>query len=142
MVTTTTDRHDRRSERRSSRSTGAQDQGQRPRSGAPPQLSQHRRGLRLDRDHHRLRDLGAGYVPDLADREDGAHQNAVAGLVALALIVPLSSRVFDLSVGNAVGLCNVIVAWLLVNQGMPMVLAIPADDLRRDPDRGSPTGSS
>jgi ribose transport system permease protein len=52
------------------------------------------------------------------------NQNAVAGLVALALIVPLSSRVFDLSVGNAVGLCNVIVAWLLVNQGMPMILAI------------------
>jgi ribose transport system permease protein len=52
------------------------------------------------------------------------NQNAVSGLVALALIVPLSSRVFDLSVGNAVGLCNVIVAWLLVNQGMPMGLAI------------------
>jgi ribose transport system permease protein len=52
------------------------------------------------------------------------NQNAVSGLVALALIVPLSSRVFDLSVGNAVGLCNVIVAWLLVNQGMPMGFAI------------------
>ncbi|MEY2442927.1 MAG: ribose transport system permease protein, partial [bacterium] len=52
------------------------------------------------------------------------NQNAIAGLVALALIVPLSARVFDLSVGNLMGLTNVIVAWLLVEQGVPMGLAI------------------
>jgi ribose transport system permease protein len=52
------------------------------------------------------------------------NQNAIAGLVALALVVPLSARVFDLSVGNALGLCNVIVAWLLVRKGVPMVPAI------------------
>jgi ribose transport system permease protein len=52
------------------------------------------------------------------------NQNAIAGLVALALVVPLSARVFDLSVGSALGLCNVIVAWLLVDQGMPLGLAI------------------
>jgi ribose transport system permease protein len=52
------------------------------------------------------------------------NQNAISGLIALALIVPLSARIFDLSVGNAMGLCNVIVAWLLVNQGVPMGLAI------------------
>ncbi len=52
------------------------------------------------------------------------NQNAIAGLVALALVVPLSARVFDLSVGNAMGLCNVVIAWLLVNQGVPMVPAI------------------
>ena len=52
------------------------------------------------------------------------NQNAISGLVALALVVPLSARIFDLSVGAALGLCNVIVAWLLVNQGVPMVPAI------------------
>jgi ribose transport system permease protein len=52
------------------------------------------------------------------------NQNAISGLVALALVVPLSARVFDLSVGNALGLCNVIVAWLLVKQGVPMIPAI------------------
>lgn len=52
------------------------------------------------------------------------NQNAIAGLMALALIVPLSAQIFDLSVGNAMGLCNIIVAWLLVKQGMPMGLAI------------------
>lgn len=52
------------------------------------------------------------------------NQNATAGLVALALVVPLSARMFDLSVGSALGLCNVIVAWLLVNQGMSVPVAI------------------
>ena len=52
------------------------------------------------------------------------NQNAIAGLVALALVVPLSARVFDLSVGNAMGLCNVVIAWLLVKGGVPMVPAI------------------
>jgi ribose transport system permease protein len=52
------------------------------------------------------------------------NQNAIAGLVALALVVPLSARVFDLSVGNALGLCNVIIAWLLVEQKVPMGFAI------------------
>lgn len=52
------------------------------------------------------------------------NQSAIAGLMALALVVPLSARVFDLSVGNAMGLCNVIIAWLMVNQGVPMAAAI------------------
>jgi ribose transport system permease protein len=52
------------------------------------------------------------------------NQNAIAGLVALALVVPLSARIFDLSVGNAMGLCNVVIAWLLVDQGMPIGIAI------------------
>lgn len=52
------------------------------------------------------------------------NQNAISGIIALALVVPLSARVFDLSVGNAMGLCSVIVAWLLVEQGVPIVPAI------------------
>jgi ribose transport system permease protein len=52
------------------------------------------------------------------------NQNAIAGLMALALIVPLSAQIFDLSVGNAMGLCNMIIAWLLVDQGMAIAPAI------------------
>jgi len=52
------------------------------------------------------------------------NQNAIAGLIALALVVPLSARTFDLSVGNAMGLCNVLVAWLLVNKGVAIIPAI------------------
>ena len=52
------------------------------------------------------------------------NQNATAGLVALALVVPLSARVFDLSIGSALGLCNVIVAWLLVEKQTSVVVAI------------------
>lgn len=52
------------------------------------------------------------------------NQNAIAGLIALALVIPLSANLFDLSVGNAMGLCNMIVAWLLVNQGMAIAPAV------------------
>jgi ribose transport system permease protein len=52
------------------------------------------------------------------------NQNAIAGLLALALVIPLAAGVFDLSVGSAMGLCNVIVAWLLVNQGVSIAPAI------------------
>lgn len=52
------------------------------------------------------------------------NENAVAGLMALSLVVPLSARVFDLSIGNAMGLANVLVAWLLVNKGFSIVPAI------------------
>jgi ribose transport system permease protein len=52
------------------------------------------------------------------------NQNAIAGLIALSLVVPLSAQVFDLSVGAAMGLCNVLVAWLLVNKGVAVVPAI------------------
>jgi ribose transport system permease protein len=52
------------------------------------------------------------------------NQNAIAGIIALALVVPLSARIFDLSVGSAMGMCNVVVAWLLVNKGIAIVPAI------------------
>jgi ribose transport system permease protein len=62
--------------------------------------------------------------PQWATVKTVLNQNAISGLVALALVVPLSSRVFDLSVGNALGLTNILVAWLLVDQGMAMGWAI------------------
>jgi ribose transport system permease protein len=52
------------------------------------------------------------------------NQNAIAGLMALALVAPLSARVFDLSIGNAMGLANVLIAWLLVNKGWAIAPAI------------------
>jgi ribose transport system permease protein len=52
------------------------------------------------------------------------NQNAIAGLIALSLVVPLSARVFDLSVGSAMGLSNVLIAWLLVAKGVAVVPAI------------------
>lgn len=64
--------------------------------------------------------------PKWATVQTVLNQNAIAGLMALALIVPLSAQIFDLSIGNAMGLCNVIVAWLLVKKGVPMGYAIVA----------------
>src|SRR5438045_1284406 len=52
------------------------------------------------------------------------NQNAVAGMIALSLVIPLSARIFDLSVGSLMGLCNVLVAWLLVNKGVAIAPAI------------------
>jgi ribose transport system permease protein len=52
------------------------------------------------------------------------NQNAIAGLMALSLVVPLSARVFDLSIGNAMGLANVVIAWLLVSKGWGEIPAI------------------
>ncbi len=49
---------------------------------------------------------------------------AIAGLMALALVVPLSARLFDLSVGNVMGLANMLVAWLLVDKGLNIWVAI------------------
>jgi ribose transport system permease protein len=52
------------------------------------------------------------------------NQNAVPAIVALSLVLPLSSRSFDLSVGNMTGLAAVFVAWLLVNKGVALVPAL------------------
>ena len=52
------------------------------------------------------------------------NQNAISGLMALSLVVPLSAQVFDLSIGNAMGLANVLIAWLLVSKGWSMAPAI------------------
>jgi ribose/xylose/arabinose/galactoside ABC-type transport system permease subunit len=45
-------------------------------------------------------------------------QNAVNGLVALALVVPLAAGVYDLSVGYTLGLASVLMAWLLGHSSM------------------------
>jgi ribose transport system permease protein len=50
--------------------------------------------------------------------------SAIAGLMALSLVVPLSARIFDLSVGEAMGLANMLIAWLLVDKAWGIVPAI------------------
>ena len=60
------------------------------------------------------------------------NNNAVTGLVALSLVVPLCTRMFDLSVTANVGLCNMFIAYLLAEThwaiavcvGMTLLLAI------------------
>lgn len=52
--------------------------------------------------------------------------SAVPALMALALVIPLSAGLFDLSIGSAMGLANILVAWLLVNQGWGVVPAVLA----------------
>ena len=41
------------------------------------------------------------------------NQNAVTGLVALGLVVPLSAGVFDLSIGATIALSGIVTAWML-----------------------------
>jgi ribose transport system permease protein len=49
---------------------------------------------------------------------------AVLGIVAIAMVVPLVSGVFDLSVPANVGLCNVVVAAAMSRYGLSPILAI------------------
>lgn len=52
------------------------------------------------------------------------NDGAVPGLMALAVVIPLSARLFDLSIGNAMGFANMLIAWLLVDHGWGLVPAI------------------
>jgi ribose transport system permease protein len=52
------------------------------------------------------------------------NNNAITGLAALSIVVPLCARVFDLSIGNSMGLCAVVVAWLLTTGGLAPLPAI------------------
>lgn len=52
------------------------------------------------------------------------NQNSVTGIMALSLIVPLSARVFDLSIGYILGISTVLLAWLLVETSIPLGVAI------------------
>ena len=43
--------------------------------------------------------------------------NAVTGITALALIIPLAAGVFNLAIGIQVGAGSIFIGWLLVNMG-------------------------
>jgi ribose transport system permease protein len=50
--------------------------------------------------------------------------NAITGLVALSLVVPLAARVFDLSVATTMTICGVTVAYLIVKAGLSVAPAV------------------
>jgi ribose transport system permease protein len=52
------------------------------------------------------------------------NQNAVAGIIALSLVVPLSAGVYDLSIGAVMGLTSIFCAWLMVKHGVAIAPAI------------------
>jgi ribose transport system permease protein len=52
------------------------------------------------------------------------NQNAVTGLVALGLLLPLAAGLYDLSVGSVVGLSGIMSAWFLANVSSNIWLAI------------------
>src|ERR1700733_13930819 len=52
------------------------------------------------------------------------NEQAITGLVALALVLPLSAGVFDLSIGYNLGFCNVLCAWLIVSGGISVSLTV------------------
>lgn len=53
-----------------------------------------------------------------------ANENAIPGIVALALVVPLAAGVYDLSVGYVLGAVSVWVAWLLGNTSFSPTICI------------------
>lgn len=52
------------------------------------------------------------------------NMNTVTAIVALSVIFPLVTGVFDLSVGSTVGLSAVVAAWLLGNTSLPSVAVV------------------
>jgi ribose transport system permease protein len=50
--------------------------------------------------------------------------SAITSLAAVGLVLPLAAGVFDLAIGTEVGFGAIVVAWLLINRGVPMVPAI------------------
>ncbi|QEC50559.1 ABC transporter permease [Baekduia soli] len=76
--------------------------------------------------------LFSALAPDTFPTWDTAksilNENATIAIIALALVVPLSTGVFDLSIGNVVALITVTVAWLVVEKhvgiGLALVIAV------------------
>jgi ribose transport system permease protein len=68
------------------------------------------------------------WIPDLFPTVDTvraiANNFSISGLAALAILIPMASGTFDASVGGNMSLSSVICAWLLINTGMPIPLAI------------------
>jgi len=70
----------------------------------------------------------AVWIPDLFLTETTwrtlVNNQAITALTALALVVPLSAGVFNLAVGAQVGAASILIGWLLVDQGMPVLPAV------------------
>jgi ribose transport system permease protein len=65
--------------------------------------------------------LFAFWIPDLFYTETTLRtlfdSQAIVGLAAVALVVPLSAGVFNLAVGHQVGVAGIMVGWCLVDKG-------------------------
>jgi ribose transport system permease protein len=72
--------------------------------------------------------LMAFWVPDLfytsTTLKSLLYQQAVTGVVALAFLLPYTTLTFDLTVGAMVGVSSLVTCWLIVQQKVPVVLAI------------------
>jgi ribose transport system permease protein len=51
-------------------------------------------------------------------------EQALVGIVAIGLVIPLAAGVFDLSVGLAVGIGSILVSWMMALHGIPIVPAM------------------
>lgn len=69
-------------------------------------------------------------VPDLFPTSDTFHSilnnEAVTGIVAMSLVIPLAAGVFDLSIGYIAGFAGIVSAWLLANTSLDPWLVILA----------------
>jgi ribose transport system permease protein len=67
-------------------------------------------------------------IPDtfftLSTLRSVASDEAITGMMALALLAPLAAGVFDLSIAGTMGLAIILVAWFQAKHGMPPGLAI------------------
>jgi ribose transport system permease protein len=104
-----------------------------PARTGPSRASRLAHGLAFDR-------IGAVYVwlgiialfslwvpetfPNLATAKQILNANAITALAALAITIPLSARVFDLSFAFVITLTGVVVAHLVAKNGVPLVPAI------------------
>lgn len=52
------------------------------------------------------------------------NDQAIVALAAVALVPPLAAGVYDLAIGAELGLSGILVAWLIVNKGVPAGVAI------------------
>ena len=68
--------------------------------------------------------LEPSLFPTTATLKTVLNGNAIAALAGLALIVPLATGVFDLSIGYTMALVSVVIAWLIVEHGMSTPLAV------------------
>jgi ribose transport system permease protein len=49
---------------------------------------------------------------------------AITALLAVGLVLPLAAGAFDLAIGTELGFGAIVVAWLLINNGVPVAVAI------------------
>ena len=87
-------------------------------------LRQHRRRLRLGRDHRHLRrSRFPSHFLDGYTLRAVINNYSISGLAALAVLVPLASGTFDASIGGNMSLSGVLCAYLLIHTGMSVPLS-------------------